>query len=61
MNASEPDSRFLLLQPDATYSETGYHTAVYENVYFGTSAVYRAEDPDMVMLGTNFFVFLFRH
>jgi hypothetical protein len=49
----------VLLQPDATYSEAGYHTVVgvreSENVYFGTSAVYRAEDPGMVMLGTNHF------
>ena len=48
VNVSEPelpDPRFVLLQPDITYSETGYLTAVHKNVYFGICAVLSHEGP----------------
>jgi hypothetical protein len=63
LNPSEPDPRFVLLSPDAIYSEIGYLTVVTARctrTYFGISAVLsRAEDPDTVMLGTNLFCFFF--
>jgi hypothetical protein len=44
VNASEPDPRFVLLQPDTIFSEkTGYLTAVHKNVYFDMDGVERSQ------------------